>query len=328
MRILVTGGAGFIGSHLIRHMIGQPEVEQLVNVDSLTYAGNLQRLADTADHPKYHLEIADIRDPSRLRAILGAEQITHIVHLAAETHVDRSITGPPAFIETNILGTFNLLEACRDLWKFGEKRNRFLHVSTDEVFGSVTAPGQFDELSRYAPNSPYSATKASADLLVRAYGHTYGLPVLITNSANNYGPWQDGEKLIPRVVKCVATGERIPVYGNGRNVRDWIHVQDHANALWTVLRNGQIGHSYCIGAENEWPNIELVELICDLVDEHRSHATGTARRLISFVQDRAGHDWRYAVNSTRIRNELGWRCKVDFRTGLRDAVKWYLAHYR
>ena len=267
MNLLVTGGAGFIGSNLILQVIDQPQVKRLVNLDCLTYAGHLENLKAVAGHPKYAFEKTDLRDKDAISAVVKRHAITHVLHLAAESHVDRSITGPGDFIHTNIVGTFNLLEAVRVLWGTNMAGKRFHHVSTDEVYGSLGATGYFTETTPYAPNSPYSASKASSDLLVRSYHHTYGLPVVTTNCSNNYGPRQFPEKLIPVIIENVCQRKPIPVYGDGMNVRDWLYVGDHAEALWQALTRGRDGETYNIGGHNEWANIRIVELICDLMDE-------------------------------------------------------------
>lgn len=324
MKLLITGGAGFIGSNLIRHIIDRPEIDQLVNLDCLTYAGNLQTLADVARHPKYHFERADIRDKAEACRIIQQYAISHVLHLAAESHVDRSISGPGDFIHTNIVGTFHLLEACRAAWGTQLDNRRFHHVSTDEVYGSLGATGYFTETTPYAPNSPYSASKAASDMLVRAYHHTYGLPVVITNCSNNYGPYQYPEKLIPVVIQSVMKRRAIPIYGDGMNVRDWLYVSDHAEALWQVLTRGQLGETYNIGGHNEWANIRIVELICDLCDELAPELGGNSRSLMTFVPDRPGHDRRYAIDASKLDRELGWTPAYTFERGIRETVEWYL----
>ena len=326
MRLLVTGGAGFIGSNLIRHVIDRPEIELLVNLDCLTYAGHLENVEDFAFRSKYVFEKVDIRDKSSVCRIVDQHQITHVMHLAAESHVDRSITGPGDFIQTNVVGTFHLLEACRDAWSRSQAQRRFHHVSTDEVFGSLGSTGLFTETTPYAPNSPYSASKASSDLLVRAYHHTYGLPVVITNCSNNYGPYQFPEKLIPVVIQNVMARRPIPVYGDGMNVRDWLYVRDHAEALWQVLTRGRLGETYNIGGCNEWANLKIVELICDLCDDLAPELGDQSRQLITFVKDRPGHDRRYAIDASKIDRELGWRPQYTFELGIRETVAWYLAN--
>jgi len=324
MKLLITGGAGFIGSNVIHHVIDRPEVDRLVNLDCLTYAGHLANLDKIKAHPKYSFEKVDLRDEPAVLNVLERHGITHVMHLAAESHVDRSITGPGDFIHTNVVGTFNLLEACRALWKAPGSGYRFHHVSTDEVYGSLGATGLFTETTPYAPNSPYSASKAASDMLVRAYHHTYGLATVITNCSNNYGPYQFPEKLIPVVIQSVMARKPVPVYGDGMNVRDWLYVRDHAEALWQVLTRGQIGQTYNIGGHNEWANIRIVELICDLIDELAPKLGGHSRKLITFVKDRPGHDRRYAIDATKIQQDLGWVPAHKFEQGIRETVQWYL----
>ena len=324
MKLLITGGAGFIGSNLIQHVIDKPEIERLVNLDCLTYAGHLANLEKVARHPKYSFEKVDLRDKAGVMRVVEQYGITHVMHLAAESHVDRSITGPGDFISTNIVGTFNLLEACRGFWngKFADKR--FHHISTDEVYGSLGATGLFTETTPYAPNSPYSASKASSDMLVRAYHHTYGLNIVITNCSNNYGPYQFPEKLIPVVIQSCLDRKQIPVYGDGKNVRDWLYVRDHDEALWHVLTRGKNAETYNIGGHNEWANINIVRLICDLVDELAPKLGGNTQKLIAFVQDRPGHDRRYAIDASKIQRELDWSPAYTFERGIRETVRWYL----
>ena len=324
MNLLITGGAGFIGSNVVHQIIGRPEIERLVNLDCLTYAGHLINLKGLDGNPKYTFEKADLRDKNAVLEILRKHVITHVMHLAAESHVDRSISGPGDFIHTNVVGTFNLLEACRSLWTVPGREYRFHHVSTDEVYGSLGPTGCFTEATPYAPNSPYSASKASSDMLVRAYHHTYGLPTVITNCSNNYGPYQFPEKLIPVVIQSVLARKPVPVYGDGMNVRDWLYVRDHAEALWTVLTRGRAGETYNIGGHNEWANLRIVELICDLIDELAPQAGGHSRKLISFVKDRPGHDRRYAIDAAKIQKELGWVPAHRFEQGIRETVRWYL----
>jgi dTDP-glucose 4,6-dehydratase len=326
MNLLVTGGAGFIGSNLIQQVIDKPEVTRLVNLDCLTYAGHLENLEAVRQHPKYTFVNADLRNKAAVTEVVTRHQITHVMHLAAESHVDRSITGPGDFIHTNIVGTFNLLEACRGYWGANVSGRRFHHISTDEVYGSLGAEGFFTETTPYAPNSPYSASKASSDLLVRAYFHTYGLPSVITNCSNNYGPFQFPEKLIPVVIQNLLERKSVPVYGDGMNVRDWLYVRDHAEALWQVLTRGQAGETYNIGGHNEWPNLRLVELICDTIDELAPKLGGDSRKLIKFVTDRLGHDRRYAIDATKIKNTLGWVPAYTFERGIRETIQWYLGH--
>jgi dTDP-glucose 4,6-dehydratase len=340
MILLVTGGAGFIGCNFIRHVIDRPEIERLINLDCLTYAGHAINNADVQRHPKYVFEKEDLRDKKSVSATLERHRVTHVVHLAAESHVDRSIRGPGAFIHTNVVGTFHLLEACRKLWTrpHAEVRGqrtevrdqssvvsaRLLHVSTDEVYGSLGPTGYFTETTPYAPHSPYSASKAASDMLVRAYHHTYGLPAVITNCSNNYGPYQHPEKLIPVVIQSVLERKAVPVYGDGMNVRDWLFVRDHCEALWQVLTRGVEGGTYNIGGNNEWSNLRIAERICDLCDELASDGCAHSRKLISFVEDRPGHDRRYAVNADKIARELGWKPAHKFEAGLRETVRWYL----
>jgi dTDP-glucose 4,6-dehydratase len=324
MQLLVTGGAGFIGSNLIQHILDQPAIQRLVNLDCLTYAGHPENLSPVATHPKYQFEQVDLRDPAAVRSVVLRHGITHVMHLAAESHVDRSIAGPGEFIHTNVLGTFHLLEACREAWRDRGEGCRFHHVSTDEVYGSLGAEGYFTETTPYAPNSPYSASKASSDLLVRAYHHTYGLPMVITNCSNNYGPYQFPEKLIPVVIQSVLHRRSVPVYGDGLNVRDWLYVRDHVEALWQVLTQGRNGETYNIGGHNEWPNLRIVQLICDLMDELAPQLGGGSRQLIAFVKDRPGHDRRYAIDAGKIERELGWTPRYSFEQGIRETVSWYL----
>ncbi len=325
MNLLITGGAGFIGSNLIHQVIDDARIAKLVNLDCLTYAGHLANLEQVAQHPKYIFEKVDLRDKAATLRVVEQHGITHVMHLAAESHVDRSITGPGDFIQTNIVGTFNLLEACRACWHGKPSTNfRFQHVSTDEVYGSLGATGFFTETTSYAPNSPYSASKASSDMLVRAYHHTYGLDTVITNCSNNYGPFQFPEKLIPVVLQSVLDRKPIPVYGDGMNVRDWLYVRDHAEALWTVLNQGRAGETYNIGGHNEWANIHIVQLICDTIDEFKPALGGDSRKLITFVKDRPGHDRRYAIDASKIQTELGWTPAHKFEQGIRETIRWYL----
>lgn len=323
MKILVTGGAGFIGSAVIRAAIGRGH--GIVNVDALTYAACLENVAEVADNPLYAFEHVDICDADAVKRVFDQHQPDAVMHLAAESHVDRSIDGPGAFIQTNVVGTFEMLHAARAYWTNAGKPEafRFHHISTDEVYGTLGATGAFTEDTPYAPNSPYSASKAASDHLVRAWHETYGLPVVITNCSNNYGPFHFPEKLVPVVILNALAGKPIPVYGKGENVRDWLYVEDHADALLTVLEKGKIGRTYNIGGENEARNIDLVRTICALVDEMRPAARPRSE-LIAFVADRPGHDLRYAIDPTRIRTELGWRPSVTLEEGLRRTVAWYL----
>ncbi len=329
MNILVTGGAGFIGSNLVRLLVTTTE-HSVLNVDALTYAGNRHSLDDLEQNPRYRFAQADICDATAMGKLFAEFQPDWVMHLAAESHVDRSIDGPGAFIQTNVVGTFNLLQAARGhfekLTGAAKDRFRFLHVSTDEVYGSLGATGLFTEETPYDPHSPYSASKASSDLLVRAYHHTYHLPAVITNCSNNYGPYQFPEKLIPVVIQKLLARQSIPVYGQGLNIRDWLFVRDHAEALWTVLRTGKLGETYNIGGNNEKTNIDIVGQICDLIDELRPDLGGGSRALISYVTDRPGHDFRYAIDASKIKRELGWEPAYTFERGIRETVQWYLDH--
>ena len=326
MKILITGGAGFIGSAVIRIAISRGH--SVVNVDAPTYAACLENVASVADNPSYFFEHADIRDLSVLDEIFQKHQPDAVMHLAAESHVDRSIDGPADFIETNINGTFNMLEAARTYWQAHGKPEtfRFHHISTDEVFGSLPSDPsvQFTEETPYDPRSPYSASKASSDHLVRAWYETYGLPIILTNCSNNYGPYHFPEKLIPVIILNAIAGKPLPIYGNGGNIRDWLYVEDHADALLLVLEKGVIGRSYNIGGENEHTNLELVHTLCKILDRLKPRAAGKYADLITFVHDRPGHDARYAIDPSRIRSELGWRPSVTVEEGLEKTVQWYL----
>ena len=326
MNLLVTGGAGFIGANLIELIIEHDEVHRLVNLDALTYAADLRNLERVSSHAKYRFEEINLRDAAAVRAVVAKHDITQVLHLAAESHVDRSIAGPEAFIQSNVVGTFHLLEACREHWGGQFAARKFHHVSTDEVYGSLGPTGAFTESFPYAPSSPYSASKASADLLVRAYHRTYGLPVVITNCGNNFGPYQHAEKLIPVIIGHVLQRRPIPLYGDGRQVRDWIFVRDHAEALWQVLRRGRLGETYNIGARNELTNHTLAELICALIDELAPERGGASSSLIANVADRPGHDRRYAIDPAKIEHELGWAARTEFKSALRETVRWYLRH--
>ena len=328
MHILITGGAGFIGSALIRHLLNNTE-HQVLNLDKLTYAGNLESLASVADHPSYRFLQADIADSVAVGKALSEFQPDAIMHLAAESHVDRSIDGPSAFIQTNIVGTYALLEATRSYWSQLDPARkaafRFHHISTDEVYGDLHGVDElFTETTPYAPSSPYSASKAASDHLVRAWQRTYGLPVLITNCSNNYGPYHFPEKLIPLVILNALDGKPLPVYGNGQQVRDWLYVEDHARALFKVVSAGQVGETYNIGGHNEQTNLHVVESICALLDELSPRQSGSYKEQISFVTDRPGHDLRYAIDASKIERELGWKPEETFASGLRKTVLWYL----
>ena len=329
--LLVTGGCGFIGANFIRFILENDADVRIVNLDKLTYAGNLASLTDVAEDPRYRFVRGDICDAPLVTQIFADEGPDAVVHFAAESHVDRSILGPAAFIETNIMGTFTLLEVARAAWLNGSQnssRFSFLHVSTDEVYGSLGPTGTFSEDTPYDPRSPYSASKAASDHLVSAYFHTYGLPTLITNCSNNYGPLQFPEKLIPLIINNALSGKELPVYGDGKNVRDWLFVEDHCEALWTVLQKGTLGQTYNIGGNNEKQNIEIVTSICHLLDGMAAPLPGGQARtsLIRFVKDRPGHDRRYAINAGKIRRELGWRPRTVFEEGLKRTISWYLAN--
>jgi dTDP-glucose 4,6-dehydratase len=324
MKILVTGGAGFIGSAVVRLAVARGHA--VVNLDALTYAACLDNVASVSGDPLYAFERADIRDRAAIDAVLETHQPDAILHLAAESHVDRSIDGPGDFIDTNITGTYNMLEAARAYWTAQGRPEafRFHHISTDEVFGSLGPTGMFTEDTAYDPRSPYSASKAASDHLVRAWGETYGLPIVLTNCSNNYGPYHFPEKLVPVVILNALAGKPLPIYGDGSNVRDWLYVEDHADALLCVLEKGQLGRSYNIGGENERSNLELVQTICAILDKKRPRADGAYADLITFVRDRPGHDARYAIDPARMNTELGWHPSVTVEEGLARTVQWYL----
>ena len=329
--ICVTGGAGFIGSAVVRHLLDNTDAH-VVNIDKLTYASNLSSIPQAAGHPRYAFAQVDICDGPALRSVLERYRPAAIMNLAAESHVDRSIDGPGEFIQTNIVGTFTLLQEALRYWRSlasaQREAFRFLHVSTDEVYGSLGADGLFTEATAYAPNSPYSASKASSDHLVRAWHETYELPTLLTNCSNNYGPYHFPEKLIPHTITKALAGEQLPVYGDGQNIRDWLYVEDHAKALVLVLERGCVGDSYNIGGRNERRNLYVVERICDLLDQERPSGDGPRRQNITFVADRPGHDRRYAIDATKLERELGWQAEETFETGLEKTVGWYLRHER
>lgn len=333
MKFLITGGAGFIGSAVVRHIIQNTEHEVL-NVDKLTYAGNLESLISVADHPRYHFSQTDICDRAALDQLFSDFQPDVVMHLAAESHVDRSISGPFAFIETNIIGTYQLLEASRSYWgslaEKGKAAFRFHHISTDEVYGDLEGTTDlFTETTSYSPSSPYSASKASSDHLVRAWNRTYGLPVVVTNCSNNYGPYHFPEKLIPLMILNALQGKALPVYGNGQQIRDWLFVEDHARALYVVATQGVVGETYNIGGHNEKANLDVVHAICQLLEElapNKPEGIQSYQDLITYVKDRPGHDVRYAIDASKIKVELGWVPEESFETGLRKTVEWYLSN--
>lgn len=324
--ILITGGAGFIGSHLVRHWVRTYPDTKVVNLDKLTYAGNLENLKDIEDMPNYVFEKGDIVDSDFVTALFEKYRFDGVIHLAAESHVDRSISNPMEFIRTNIVGTVTLLNAARAAWNGNFDGKRFYHVSTDEVYGSLGEEGYFTETTRYDPRSPYSASKASSDHLVRAYHHTYGLPVVISNCSNNYGGFQFPEKLIPLVINNIRNRKSLPVYGKGLNVRDWLYVGDHVQAIDLIYHKGADGETYNVGGHNEKKNIEIVQLLCRLVDRKLGRPEGEAEKLITYVQDRAGHDLRYAIDSSKLASQLGWKPSVTFEQGIELTVDWYLAN--
>ena len=333
MKILITGGAGFIGSAVVRYIINNTN-DSVINLDKLTYAGNLESLADISENERYFFEQVDICDHAELERVFKQHQPDCVMHLAAESHVDRSIDGPAAFIHTNVLGTFNLLEISRQYWNSlpleKQASFRFHHISTDEVYGDLIGTDDlFTEQTSYAPSSPYSASKASSDHLVRAWGRTYGLPVLVTNCSNNYGPYHFPEKLIPHVILNALHGKPLPIYGDGNQIRDWLYVEDHAQALYTVVTKGEVGETYNIGGHNEKRNIEVVHTICALLEElvpNKPDGISHYQDLITYVKDRPGHDVRYAIDATKIARDLGWKPVESFETGIRKTVEWYLSH--
>jgi dTDP-glucose 4,6-dehydratase len=322
-KILITGGAGFIGSHLVRKMVNKYSKYLIVNIDKLTYAGNLNNLKEIENKPNYEFINIDICNEADLSKLFKKYLFDGIIHLAAESHVDRSISNPKEFILTNVVGTLNLLNECKLQWKNSENKC-FYHISTDEVYGSLGDVGYFHENTSYDPRSPYSASKASSDHLVRAYGHTYNLPIKISNCSNNYGSFQFPEKLIPLIINNIKQHQPLPIYGKGENIRDWLWVEDHANAIDLIFHQGKLGETYNIGGHNEWKNIYLVHLLCDIMDRKLGNVKGKSRGLITYVKDRAGHDMRYAIDASKIEKELGFKPSVDFKEGLEKTIDWYL----
>jgi dTDP-glucose 4,6-dehydratase len=323
-KFLITGGAGFIGSHVVRRFVNAYPDYEIVNLDKLTYAGNLANLKDVEDKPNYRFVKADITDAAEMNALFEAEDFDAVIHLAAESHVDRSIADPTAFVMTNVIGTVNLLNAAREYWKGKYDSKRFYHVSTDEVYGALGETGMFTESTAYDPHSPYSASKASSDHFVRAYHDTYGIDVVISNCSNNYGSHHFPEKLIPLAINNIKNNQPVPVYGKGENVRDWLWVEDHARAIDVIFHQAESGETYNIGGHNEWKNIDLINLLCRIMDEKLGRPAGTSAELITYVTDRAGHDLRYAIDSTKLQQKLGWVPSLQFEEGLAKTVDWFL----
>ena len=332
--ILVTGGAGFIGANFVPYFIENNPEYHLVNLDALTYAGNLENVSEVENHERYTFVKGDIVDSEFIRNLFDKYQFHDVIHFAAESHVDNSISGPEAFIKTNVLGTFNLLDSARKLWmsapnQYNEtfKNARFHHVSTDEVYGTLGETGLFEETTPYAPNSPYSASKAGSDMIVRSYFHTFGMNVVTTNCSNNYGPKQHDEKLIPTIIRKAITGENIPIYGDGKNIRDWLYVLDHCKGIELAFKTGKSGETYNIGGRNERNNLQIVDRVCTILDELKPKASGSYKDQITFVKDRPGHDLRYAIDATKIENELGWKADENFESGIKKTIQWYLGKY-
>lgn len=322
--ILITGGAGFIGTHLVKHWVKKYPDQLVINLDLLTYAGNLENLIDIEENTNYKFIKGDIRDSAFLADLFSTYTIDAVIHLAAESHVDRSITDPQSFLETNILGTFQLLNACKEAWKDDKEGKLFYHVSTDEVFGSLEETGYFTEETAYDPRSPYSASKAASDHLVRAYFHTYHLPVVLSNCSNNYGPYQFPEKLIPLMIRNIIGMKSLPVYGDGKNTRDWLWVGDHVSAIDLIFHQGEKGETYAIGGHNEWQNISLIHFLCEALDKKLGRSEGTSAQLITYVKDRQGHDRRYAIDATKLKESLGWEPQVQPEEGMLQTVNWYV----
>ena len=332
--ILVTGGAGFIGANFVPYFIENNSDYHLVNLDLLTYAGNLENISEVENHPRYTFVQGDICDRNFIEELFKKYQFHDVIHFAAESHVDNSISGPEAFIKTNVLGTFNLLDTARKLWmsatnqyNVGFENSRFHHVSTDEVYGTLGETGLFEETTPYAPNSPYSASKAGSDMIVRSYFHTYGMNVVPTNCSNNYGPKQHDEKLIPTIIRKAISGDNIPIYGDGKNVRDWLYVLDHCKGIELAFKKGKSGETYNIGGRNERNNLYIVDKVCSILDEMKPKPSGSYKEQISFVKDRPGHDLRYAIDATKIETELGWKADENFESGILKTVEWYLRKY-